>query len=99
LSVHLGCAGDGAGGLAAIQEAVDAYRRLAKDNPMRFAPDLAGSLNNLSIHLRFDNDTVSALAAIHEAVEICRQLVKDSPERFSAQLSRSLSVLEMIEGN
>jgi len=44
LAGRLGDAGDGAGALAAIREAVDLYRRLAAANPARFEPDLAGSL-------------------------------------------------------
>lgn len=37
--------------MAAIQEAVEVYRRLAAANPAAYEPDLAQSLNNLSIRL------------------------------------------------
>ena len=43
LSVRLGDAGDGV--LAAIREAVVIRRRPAQDNPARFFPGLAGSLD------------------------------------------------------
>ena len=38
-------------GLAAIEEAVGVYRRLAAANPAAYEPDLATSLNNLSVRL------------------------------------------------
>ena len=44
LSDDLSEAGNQAGALAAIREAVGTYRRLARDNPARFAPDLERSL-------------------------------------------------------
>jgi len=44
LSNRLSDAGDGAGALAAIRQATDTYRRLAQDNPARFAPALERSL-------------------------------------------------------
>jgi hypothetical protein len=46
-SIALSDAGDGAGALPAIREAVDTYRRLAQDNPARFAPTLERSLRIL----------------------------------------------------
>jgi len=70
LSVRLSDAGDAAGALAAIREAVQIRHRLAQDNPARFAPDLAGSLNNLSNRLSDAGDGAGAFAAIREAVDI-----------------------------
>jgi hypothetical protein len=51
LSIRLGDLGRREEGLAAIEEAVDAYRRLAGANPAAYLPDLATSLNNLSADL------------------------------------------------
>jgi tetratricopeptide (TPR) repeat protein len=51
LSVRLGELGRREEGLAAVEEAVDAYRRLAGANPAAYLPDLAASLNNLSARL------------------------------------------------
>jgi len=47
LSNRLSDAGDGAGALTAIREAADTYRRLAQDNPARFASSLERSLKIL----------------------------------------------------
>ena len=51
LSGRLGDAGRRDEGLAAIEEAVEVYRRLAAANPAAYEPDLASSLNNLSVDL------------------------------------------------
>jgi hypothetical protein len=94
LSNRLSDAGDGAGALAAIREAVEIRRRLAQDNPARFAPNLAVSLNNLSVRLSDAGDGAGALAAVREAVEIRRRLAQDNPVRFapiSGEASRSSS--------
>ena len=97
LSNCLRDAGDGAGALAAIREAVETYRRLAQDNPERFAPDLALSLNNLSLRLSDAGDGAGALAAIREAVEIRRGLAQDNPARFASALETSLAILSRLE--
>ena len=69
--------------LAAIEEAVKIRRPLARDNPARFAPDLASSLNNWSNALSAAGRGVEALAAIEEAVKIRRPLARDNPARFA----------------
>jgi hypothetical protein len=93
LSVRLSEAGDAAGALAAIREAVKIRRRLAQDNPARFDPDLANSLNNLSLLLRVAGDHPGALAASRKAVEIGRRLARDRSTRFAADLALSLNNL------
>ena len=93
LSVRLGDAGDGAGALSAIREALETYRRLARDNPARFAANLATSLNNLSNGLRETGDLEGALAAIREAVDTYRPLEQDNPARFAPNLAMSLNNL------
>jgi hypothetical protein len=47
-TVVLRKSGRRAEGLAASQEAVQVWRRLAAANPAAYEPELAGSLNNLS---------------------------------------------------
>jgi tetratricopeptide (TPR) repeat protein len=93
LSLHLRDAGDNAGALAVIREAVEIRRRLAQENAARFAPDLAGSLNNLSIQLSDAGDNAGALAAIREAVEIYRRLAPENAARFAPDLAGSLNNL------
>ena len=70
-------AGDGAGGLTASREAVDIYRRLARDIPMRFAPNLAQGLSHLSVLRSNAGDYTGALTASREAVHTYRQLAQD----------------------
>jgi len=93
LSADLAAAGDAAGGLATIQEAVEIYRRLAEANPARFEPDLAVSLNNLSNLLSATGDRPGALAAIQEAVNIYRRLAETDPAGFEPYLAASLNNL------
>jgi len=76
---------------------VEIRRRLAQDNPARFAPDLAVSLNTLSKRLSDAGDGAGALAAIREAVNTYRRLAQDNPARFTSALERSLRVLEALE--
>jgi hypothetical protein len=99
LSARLSDAGDAAGALAAIREAVEIRRRLARDNPARFAPDLAQSLNNLSNWLSDAGDDAGALAAIRDAVEIRRRLAQDYPARFAPDLALSLNNLSVRLGD
>ncbi|MFV0526973.1 MAG: hypothetical protein ACK5RL_21020 [Acidimicrobiales bacterium] len=62
LAIERGRAGDRPGALAAIQEAVTLYRRLAEANPAAFTPDLAASLHNLANRLSETGDRQGALA-------------------------------------
>jgi len=98
LSNRLSDAGDTAGALAAIREAVEIRRRLAQENAARFAADLALSLNNLSLRLSAAGDNAGALAAIREAVEIYRRLAQENAARYGTALKRSLAVLRRLEG-
>jgi tetratricopeptide (TPR) repeat protein len=95
LSVRLSQAGDHAGALAAIREAVDNYRHLAQENQARSASLLAESLNNLSNCLSDAGDRSGALAAIREAVEIRRRLMQNNPARFAPDLALSLNNLSV----
>jgi len=93
LSNHLYEAGENAQALDAIREAVDIHRRLAKENPARFEPDLAMSLNNLSGCLSEAGEDAQALGAISEAVDIYRRLAEENPVRFEPDLASSLNNL------
>ena len=71
-------------------------RRLAAQNPARYEPDLAQSLNNLSNRLSDAGDGEGALAAIREAVEIRRRLAVQTPARFRPLLATSLTNLGIL---
>jgi hypothetical protein len=75
--------------LAASEEAVPLYRKLAGDHPDSFNPDLAGSLNNLSNHLANLGRRKDALAPSEEAVALARDL----PDSFNPDLAGSLDNL------
>jgi hypothetical protein len=79
--------------LAASQEAVDIYRRLAQTRPDAFLPDLASSLNGLGIRLVNLGRREEALAASQEAVDIRRHLVQTRPDAFLPDLALSLNNL------
>ena len=79
--------------LAAIEEAVEIYRRLAAQRPDAFAPNLASSLNNLSGCLSDLGRREDALAAIEEAVDIRRRLAAQHPDAFAPNLASSLNNL------
>jgi hypothetical protein len=99
LSVQLAFVGDGEAALAAIREAVEIRRQLAQDNPNRFAPDLAVSLENLALRLSDAGNGAGALGAICEAVEICRRLAQDDATRFAPALEATLKILHLLEQN
>jgi tetratricopeptide (TPR) repeat protein len=77
--------------LAAIEEALTAYRQLATARPDAFLPDLATSLNNQSVFLAHLGRREEALAAIEEAVTIRRQLAAARPDAFLPHLATSLN--------
>ncbi|MER7212573.1 tetratricopeptide repeat protein, partial [Streptosporangium sp. NPDC000239] len=74
LSIRLGDLGRREEGLAAIEEATDIYRKLARTHPDAHLPDLAMSLNNLSIRLGDLGRREEGLTAIEEATAIRREL-------------------------
>jgi hypothetical protein len=86
-------AGDRAGALTAIDEAVTLYRQLAAANPAAFTPDLATSLNNLSNQRSEAGDRAGALTAIEEAVNLRRQLAAANPAAFTPNLAGSTRLL------
>jgi tetratricopeptide (TPR) repeat protein len=77
--------------LAAIEEAVTAYRQLAAARPDAFLPDLAGSLTNQSVFLSDVGRREDALAAIEQSVKLRRQLAAARPDAFLPDLAMSLS--------
>jgi tetratricopeptide (TPR) repeat protein len=93
VSARAGDAGDRAGALASITEAVDLYRRLAEVSPAAYLPDLAGSLNNLSVQQSGTGDRAGALNSITEAVDIRRRLAEVSPAAYLPDLAGSLNNL------
>jgi tetratricopeptide (TPR) repeat protein len=82
-------------GLAAIQEAVTVYRRLAGANPAAYEPDVAMSLNNLSVRLAEAGRREEGLAAIQEAVTVRRRLAAANAAAYEPALATALNNLSI----
>ncbi|MQY06065.1 tetratricopeptide repeat protein [Actinomadura macrotermitis] len=92
-SLRLAAAGDRQAALTTIQEAVDLYRVLAKNEPAAHLPNLAMALNNLGNHLAETGDRQAALTAAQEAVTIRRALAKNEPAAHLPSLAGALNNL------
>lgn len=92
LSIRLSDQGKTTAALAAIEQAVAIYQRLASQEPARFEPDLASSLNNLSNRQADQGDTIGALATIEQAVTISQRLTLQNP-KLEFHLATSLNNL------
>jgi tetratricopeptide (TPR) repeat protein len=79
--------------LEATREAMEICRRLARQHPDAFLPELARSLNNLGWYLVVSGRREEALQATREAVEIFRRLARQHPDAFLPELARSLNRL------
>jgi tetratricopeptide (TPR) repeat protein len=87
--------------LAAIEEAVTAYRHLAGGRPDAYLsaragaylPDLATCLKSYSDRLSDLGRRQPALAAIEESVAIYRQLANAQPGVFQPDLATALTIL------
>ncbi|WP_200209558.1 tetratricopeptide repeat protein [Micromonospora coerulea] len=98
LAVRLGEVGRGDEALAAIEEGVTVFRRLADASPGAYLRDLAGSLNNLAVRLGEVGRRDEALAAIEEAVAAYRRLADASPGVYLPDLALSLNNLAVRLG-
>lgn len=76
--------------LAAREEATRLYRKLARQRPKRYWPNLAQSLDNLGDSFAALGRNREALEACHEAVGRWRQHAHVDPDRFLPALTKSL---------
>ncbi len=79
------------------QEALEIWRRLAKENPAAFEPDLAGTCNNLGNLLSDTNRMDEAERYYQEALEIRRRLAKENPAAFEPDLATTCYNLGLFE--
>ncbi|MGW1998191.1 tetratricopeptide repeat protein [Embleya sp. NPDC001921] len=79
--------------LAAEQQAVEIYRRLATANPDAHEPDLARSLSHLGVHLGEVGRRDEAVVPAEQAVEIRRRLATANPDAHEPGLAASLTNL------
>lgn len=78
----LNVAGDSAGALEAIREAVGIYTELASENFSTFGPMLADSFNDLSIWAYVPEGVGASLDAAQKAVKNFRKLAKEGSVAF-----------------
>ncbi|HEX5289590.1 MAG TPA: tetratricopeptide repeat protein [Streptosporangiaceae bacterium] len=95
LSTRLADLGRREDALAAIEEAVEVYRRLAGEQPGRYRPGLAMALDNLSSRLAALGQPEDALTAVEEAVALRRPLAAAQPGPSAPDLAMSLSKLSV----
>ena len=79
--------------LAAAQESLVLYRRLAEASPADHEPNLAMSLNNLGNRLAEAGYRQEALVPAQEAAALYRRLAKASPAAYEPNLAMSLNNL------
>lgn len=82
MELALGRLGDREGALGAATEAVAVRKQLATQQPERFLPELATSLNNLGAMLSAVGDKQGALEAARQAVETYEKLAETEPTAF-----------------
>ena len=72
------------------------YQQLADENPTRFLPDLATSLNNLANTLSYLGRHQEALEPAQKAVELYQRLAEKNPARFNPDLARIFGLIAHI---
>lgn len=91
VAVRLAQAGRLDDSLAACEQAVRVYRRLAAAKPTAYEPSLAPVLNTLSVRLAKVGRRADALAASKQVLDIYRRLATSDPAQFDPHLWTSLS--------
>ena len=73
------------------QEALELYRRLAKDNPQANEPYMATTLNNLGLLYSHTQRLAESETAYQEALEIRRRLAQANPPTYEPDLAMTLN--------
>ena len=79
--------------------ALDIYRRLAKENPKVYEPDLATTLNNLAILYKNTQRFTESESLYLEALESYRRLAKEKPKEYEPFIARTLNNLAILFSN
>ena len=93
------CADQNLRPLAEIQyrEALKLYRKLAKENPSVYGPDVAGTCNNLAIFLKASSaGRKEAEALYREALERYRELSKENPFVYGSYVAMTCNNLAIF---
>ena len=80
----------------AFREALEIYRRLAKQQPQVYEPYLTTTLNNLGVVLSDLRRFEEAEKAFREALGIRRRLAEQKPQVYEPDLARTLNNLGVV---
>jgi protein O-mannosyl-transferase len=80
-----------------FERALELRRQLAQQDPDRYLPYIAGSLNNLGNVDRQQNQTDEARRHFEGALEIYRQLAQRNPDRYLYYLATTLTNLGALD--
>ena len=79
-----------------ISEALEIYRRLAKENPAAYEPDVAKILNNLAALYYYTQRFKKSEQYYIEALEIYRRLAKENPTMYEQYINRITEELQKL---
>jgi tetratricopeptide (TPR) repeat protein len=75
------------------------YRRLAKDAPADYGPELAQALRTSAVYYRNLRLSTEADAAFADGIKLARELVRDDPDRYSPVLASTLNAAALADRN
>ena len=85
--------------LEAYHEAVSIYRRLASNDPAKYNPYLARTLNSLASTLTSLGKYGGAIAACKEAMDICTAMSAQDPLQYNRLMAGALCNYGVVLGN
>ena len=81
------------------QEALEIYRKLAKENPEAYEEKVADICNNLGVLYKYTNRTKEAEECCQETLEIRRRLAKENPEADEGKVAIACNNLGILYSN
>lgn len=82
-----------------FQRALDIYRLLAKDDPKKYDPEIAGTLNSLGVLYGNTKRFSDGETAFSESLEIYQRLAKTDPTTYQSEVFRMRNNLAALEVN
>jgi tetratricopeptide (TPR) repeat protein len=79
------------------EEALQAYRQLARQDQDTYLPYLAATLNNLALVDETEKRMENARAHYNEALDCYRTLFQGEPDRYAGDVARVEGSLEAME--
>ncbi len=82
-----------------LNEALQIYRELAKENPRTYLPYVAGTLNNFALLQSDKNEFAAAEEKYEESLEIRRELAKENPRTYLPDVAGTLNNLANLKSD